>query len=129
VNDIHGHAAGDRVLNEVSQRLTKVLDDDCMLARIGGDEFAVVIDHSASHSEIQALGKKITQVLQAPFTMRTGLVQISGSCGFAIYPEAGDTVDELMDRADFALYQAKTEARGSSIIFSNKHRQLIKQKS
>ncbi len=129
VNDIHGHAAGDRVLMEVSERLATVLNGDSMLARIGGDEFALVIDHSASHDEINALGKNITEALQIPFTMRTGLVQISGSCGFAIYPETGNTVDELMDRADFALYQAKAEARGSSIIFSKEHRRLIRQKS
>ena len=129
VNDIHGHAAGDRVLTEVSMRLKKLLSDDCMLARIGGDEFALVIDHSAVHDEIHVLGKSITEALQRPFTMRTGLVQISGSCGFAIYPEAGSTADELMDRADFALYEAKSRARGSSIIFSSEHERLIRQKS
>ena len=129
VNDIHGHAAGDRVLTEVSLRLQKILNDDGMLARIGGDEFALVIDHSASHVDIQLLGKRITQALQIPFTMRTGLVQISGSCGFAIYPEAGDSADELMDRADFALYQAKSNARGSSIIFTSEHERLIRKKS
>lgn len=129
VNDIHGHAAGDRVLTEVSARLKKLLPKDIMLARIGGDEFALVIDHSTDHKEIQLLGKGITEVLQKPFTMRTGLVQISGSCGFAIYPEAGNTADELMDRADFALYEAKSRARGCSIIFSTEHEQLIRQKS
>lgn len=129
VNDIHGHAAGDRVLKEVSMRLAKVLNGEGMLARIGGDEFALVIDHDTSHKEINNLGKKITEVLQIPFQMRTGLVQISGSCGFAIYPEAGDSADDLMDSADFALYQAKTAARGSSIIFSGEHKRLIKQKS
>lgn len=129
VNDIHGHAAGDRVLKEVSHRLSKVLYGECMLARIGGDEFGLVIDHSASHSEITAFGHKITRALHVPFIMRTGLVQISGSCGFAVYPDAGDTVEKLMERADFALYQAKTEARGSSIIFSNEHERLIRHKS
>lgn len=129
VNDIHGHAAGDRVLKEVSLRLTRVLHDDCMLARIGGDEFGIVIDHSASYNEINAFAKKITDALQAPFVMRTGLVQISCSCGFAIYPEAGNTVDKLLERADFALYRAKTAARGTSIIFSKEHEQLIRQKS
>lgn len=129
VNDIHGHAAGDRVLMEVSLRLTRILDDDCMIARIGGDEFALVIDHSASHSEVEAFGQKITQVLGQPFIMRTGLVQISGSCGFAIYPEAGNTVDELMEKADFALYRAKSAARGSTVIFTAEHEHLIRQKS
>lgn len=129
VNDIHGHAAGDRVLTEVSQRLSSVLYGECMLARIGGDEFALVIDHNASHKEIKAFAKKITQSLRAPFIMRSGLVHISGSCGFAVYPEAGDTVDKLLERADFALYQAKAESRGSSIIFSEEHERLIKQQS
>lgn len=129
VNDIHGHAAGDRVLKEVSNRLSNVLYGECMLARIGGDEFALVIDHDASHSEIKTFAKKITHSLQAPFIVRSGLVHISGSCGFAVYPEAGDTVDKLMERADFALYQAKAESRGSAIIFSKEHERLIKQQS
>ncbi|WP_158965689.1 bifunctional diguanylate cyclase/phosphodiesterase [Paraglaciecola sp. L3A3] len=129
VNDIHGHAAGDRVLTEVSGRLTKLLSNQSMLARIGGDEFAFVIEHTAEHIEIKKLGQLITAALQVPFQMRTGLVQISGSCGFAIYPEAGNTAEELMERADFALYEAKNNARGSSIIFSNEHESLIRKKS
>jgi predicted signal transduction protein with EAL and GGDEF domain len=100
-----------------------------MLARIGGDEFAFVIDYDASYNQINAFAKKITDVLKAPFIMRSGLVHISGSCGFAIYPDAGDTVDKLMERADFALYQAKAKSRGSSIIFSKEHELLIKQQS
>jgi len=129
VNDIHGHAAGDRLLKEVSHRLSRVLFGECMLARIGGDEFAFVIDHDASYYQINAFAKKITDALKAPFIMRSGLVHISGSCGFAIYPDAGDTVDKLMERADFALYQAKAKSRGSSIIFSKEHERLIKQQS
>ncbi|MCF2947340.1 EAL domain-containing protein [Paraglaciecola aquimarina] len=129
VNDIHGHAAGDRVLTEVSHRLKKLLNNEAMLARIGGDEFAIVLDFANDHDQIQKLGKKITEALQVPFKMRTGLVQISGSCGFAIYPDAGNTAEKLMDRADFALYEAKNNARGSSIIFSEKHEQIIRKKS
>ncbi|MFW8591321.1 putative bifunctional diguanylate cyclase/phosphodiesterase [Glaciecola sp. 2405UD65-10] len=129
VNDIHGHAAGDRVLKEVSLRLRQIVKDDCMLARIGGDEFGFVIDHSASPDNIIVLGNQITQALRSPFIMRSGLVQISGSCGFAVYPEAGNTVDKLLERADFALYQAKNEARGSSVVFSTDHEQLISNKS
>ncbi|MGJ8679989.1 putative bifunctional diguanylate cyclase/phosphodiesterase [Paraglaciecola sp.] len=129
VNDIHGHAAGDRVLTEVSNRLKKLLNTDAMLARIGGDEFAVVLDFDNDNEQIQNLGKKITASLQTPFKMRTGLVQISGSCGFAVYPNAGQTAEKLMDRADFALYEAKNHARGSSVIFSEKHEQLIRKKS
>ncbi len=129
VNDIHGHAAGDRVLKEVSQRLTSILHGDYMLARIGGDEFALIIDHDHSSGELNRLAKKITDILKQPFVMRSGLVHISGSCGFAVYPEAGNTVEKLMERADFALYRAKAESRGSSIVFSKEHERLIKQQS
>lgn len=129
VNDIHGHAAGDRVLKEVSLRLSQILKEDCMLARIGGDEFGIVIDHSTSTDDINSLGQQITRSLRSPFIMRSGLVHISGSCGFAVYPDAGDTVDKLLERADFALYQAKTGARGSTVIFSEEHEQLILNKS
>lgn len=130
VNDIHGHAAGDRVLADVSIRLTEMLDDSCcLLARIGGDEFAIIVEKPLSAKEINILGKNITKTIQQPISMRSGQVQISGSCGFAIYPEAGTTPNSLMDRADFALYHAKEHARGSSIIFSSEHEDLIKQRS
>ncbi|MDN4502634.1 EAL domain-containing protein [Alteromonadaceae bacterium BrNp21-10] len=129
VNDIHGHAAGDRVLTDVSSRLQRLLGEDCMLARIGGDEFALIIDHSSNPEAVQDLGQNITRVIQRPFAMRTGVVQISGSCGFAIYPDAGNTTEQLMDRADFALYEAKKKTRGSSVIFNSDHEHLIMQKS
>ncbi len=129
VNDIHGHAAGDRVLTDVSKRLQTLIANKGFLARIGGDEFALIIDHTGNHQDIRILGENITATIQTPFIMRSGAVQISGSCGFAIYPEAGNTADELMDRADFALYEAKTNARGTSIIFSNQHERLIREKS
>lgn len=129
VNDIHGHGAGDWVLQEVSQRLSNLLNKNCMIARIGGDEFALTISNMANHADINSIGKQISEVLKQPFEMRNGVVQISGSCGFAVYPEAGTTVDELMERADFALYRAKTKARGSCIIFTGDHETLIKHKS
>ncbi|MDB4837966.1 EAL domain-containing protein [Marinomonas sp.] len=129
VNDIHGHAAGDRVLSEASARLTKIMPAQGVLARIGGDEFALIVDNNIEGSDIHLLGKRITEALQVPFVMRTGVVQISGSCGFAIYPQAGNTVDALMDSADFALYEAKNTAKGSTIIFTKEHECLIRQKS
>lgn len=127
VNDLHGHAAGDRVLIEISYRLTKAFKEPGVLARIGGDEFAILIDLPLTNSEIKSFSERLSESVRAPFTMRTGLAQITVSCGFAIFPDVGSTPELLMDRADFALYHAKEYKRGSSVIFSSKHEQLIKQ--
>lgn len=129
VNDVHGHAAGDRVLWDVGVRLKKILDDDALLARMGGDEYAIIINKALSRSDINELSEKITSAIKEPFSMRTGIAQVSGSCGFAIYPDAGNSSEQLMERADFALYHAKKHDRGSSVIFSSEHEKLIKQKS
>lgn len=129
VNDIHGHAAGDRVLADVSVRLQSILGKNVFLARVGGDEFALVKDCEACQDEITKLGQRITKELEKPFIMRSGVVHISGSCGFALYPESGTEAQALMDRADFALYEAKAQSRGSSILFSKKHESLLREKS
>lgn len=129
VNDIYGHAAGDRVLVDVGKRLTKVLNGTGVLARLGGDEFGIIIDKPLTKLEIKNLSTRFSTAIQEPFQMRSGTAQVSGSCGFAIYPDAGTTPEQLMDRADFALYHAKENNRGSSVIFSSVHEQFIKKEA
>ncbi|WP_379551492.1 EAL domain-containing protein [Qipengyuania sp. DGS5-3] len=117
VNDTHGHAGGDELLERVAERLNKIAGSDGVAARLGGDEFAIVIKNGASIEQLQAMGVEITRALSEPFEVIGSSVLIGGSVGFAIGPEDGTSVDELVRHADLALYQAKDQGRGRAIGF------------
>lgn len=110
VNDGHGHLAGDTVLRTLSQRLTEVLPEGMMVARVGGDEFAV-IGGELRAGEIEVLAGRIGAALAVPIAVGTGTVSVGASIGWAFLP--GDAEDEhgLSAVADARLYAAKQELR------------------
>nr|WP_320203513.1 EAL domain-containing protein [Agrobacterium rosae]MDX8305236.1 EAL domain-containing protein [Agrobacterium rosae] len=119
VNDIYGHAVGDQLLKEVGLRLNKVCDK-IFVSRLGGDEFAFIVP-DVETEDLFALGEEICALMRAPFLVSEAIVQISGSVGFAVYPEVGNSSMQLYERADYALYQAKREYPGGTVIFSDAH--------
>lgn len=119
VNDIYGHAVGDQLLIEVGERLTRVCDK-VFVSRLGGDEFAFIVP-DAENRDLLSLGEDICALMRAPFLVSEAIVQISGSVGFAVYPEVGNSSMQLYERADYALYQAKRDLTGSTVVFSNAH--------
>ena len=121
VNDLYGHVIGDQLLVETGRRLKDIADESASLARLGGDEFALLIDGDLSEEQINVYGKRICAALQAPFLLSNVTAQIGCSIGFATYPEAGTTAEQLFERADYALYHVKQHARGRSAIFSQEH--------
>ena len=127
VNDLYGHVTGDQVLIETGRRLKDISDERVSLARVGGDEFGVLIEGDFSEEQINAYGKRICAALQAPFLLSNITAQIACSIGFATYPEAGTTAELLFERADYALYHVKQHARGRSVIFSQEHEIQIRQ--
>ncbi len=127
VNDLYGHVTGDQVLVETGRRLKDISDESISLARVGGDEFGVLIDGDLSEEQIHVYGERICAALQAPFLLSNVTAQIACSIGFATYPEAGTTVELLFERADYALYHAKQHARGRSVVFSQEHEIQIRQ--
>ncbi|MGO4869479.1 MAG: putative bifunctional diguanylate cyclase/phosphodiesterase [Roseiarcus sp.] len=127
VNDVYGHVTGDQVLVETGRRLREISDETMLLARLGGDEFGVLIDADLTEAQISAYGERICAALQAPFLLSDVAAQISGSIGFATFPEAGTTAESLFERADYALYHAKQNARGRPVIFSREHEIQIRQ--
>jgi diguanylate cyclase (GGDEF)-like protein len=126
VNDLYGHTAGDRVLVEASRRMREICGDKISLCRLGGDEFGVIVDRNLDDTEIHALGVRICKVLEAPFALPDGVAKISGSVGFAAFPQAGSTSELLYERADYSLYYAKHHHRGSTVIFSIEHETEIR---
>lgn len=119
VNDVYGHKAGDRVLQEVASRLGGELGGAGLLARLGGDEFGVVVTTPLDARAGEALGNRLCATLRQPFVLDGDhAARISGSCGIALHPANGDTPDQLINSADIALYESKNRARGRATVFS-----------
>jgi diguanylate cyclase (GGDEF)-like protein len=111
VNDRYGHSAGDAILAEVARRLTdSVRTLDCV-ARIGGDEFVILLP-SITPQEADAVAKRIIAMIASAFDIGLTTVHIGVSIGCACAPDDGDTVEQLLRSADRALYEAKRRGRG-----------------
>lgn len=121
VNDLHGHAVGDKLLYEVGQRLSCICSDNVHLARLGGDEFSLVISHFSHEQDLLQLGERVSSALRSPVILGDITVQIAGSIGFAVYPEMAATASDLFENADYALYHGKRIHRGSVTLFSADH--------
>jgi len=111
VNDTYGHPTGDRLLRLVAQRLRGALGERDFAARIGGDEFAVVLDAAGAPDAIDATAAQIVDALSQPYAIDGIEVTIGASVGVALFPADGASADELTKNADLALYQAKSEGR------------------
>ncbi|WP_406036967.1 EAL domain-containing protein [Micromonospora sp. NBC_00898] len=107
VNDALGHAVGDRLLVEVSARLTDVVRDGDLVARLGGDEFAIVLPRLTGTEEARALADRVAAALTEPVSLDGLPLDVGGSIGIAIFPEHGEDFATLMRHADVAMYDAK----------------------
>jgi diguanylate cyclase (GGDEF)-like protein len=112
VNDTHGHTVGDMLLREVAARLQSLLRDEDTVARIGGDEFGVLLPHAADLADVERVAEKIVVAMRQPFEVRGLRLSVGTSVGVTTFPEPGDTYDSIMSRADSAMYQAKAHGRG-----------------
>jgi len=115
VNDIHGHAAGDRVLTEVADRISQLIAGSCngLLARLGGDEFACVIEHPVGSDAPIRLAKQIVSRLGEPIAIGPNAVLIGASVGISVCPDGAIDGEELLRSADIAMYRAKREGRST----------------
>jgi diguanylate cyclase (GGDEF)-like protein len=122
VNDSLGHDAGDRLLIQVGSRLASQLAAGDFLARVGGDEFAILLRDSGQ-LEAETAALRLRTALAAPFTLEGIALQTSASIGIALYPEHGDDLTGLLRRADMAMYKAKSGHTGHHFYRSvdNKH--------
>lgn len=107
VNDNLGHAAGDRVLQEVAHRLTKRVRESDTVARMGGDEFAVIMPDVTDPGLAEQVARQLVATLAEPFDLQPETVYISGSVGVALYPQHAETAEALTQCADMAMYSAK----------------------
>ena len=116
VNDTLGHAAGDELLRQATDRMRAVVRDCDTLARMGGDEFALVMPDIRRETAI-AIGKRLRAKVREPYVLRQGTASVRLSIGIACYPDDGVTADELLNHADLALHRAKTVGRDMCCVF------------
>jgi diguanylate cyclase (GGDEF)-like protein len=119
INDSLGHSAGDLLLREVGSRLLDCVGDTDTVARLGGDEFIVILPQIAGPTEIEAVVKKIVVSLGRSIEIDGKLVFVTVSIGVTRFPQDGETVDSLLQKADAAMYDAKTTGRSRYVFFTS----------
>jgi diguanylate cyclase (GGDEF)-like protein len=119
VNDTYGHTAGDRLLEQIGARLSRIVTPELFIARLGGDEFGAILKGAPDDDAIRAFGAQVQALLEPAFIIGIdGLATIGCSIGVATYPRTGQTAEELFERADYALYDGKQHRKGETILFS-----------
>ena len=107
VNDCYGHAAGDHLLKIVAERLRNATRASDFCARVGGDEFAIICSNIRDASDLQDITLKLKEALSRPFQPNDVLVDTSASIGWALSPNDGENLEQLMACADARMYQDK----------------------
>ena len=120
VNDRHGHMVGDMVLKEVARRLARCLRQNDLRARYGGDEFVVVVDETDGPGTARSAAERIVERLAQPIQFGELVVNIGASVGIARFPADAQSDDELLRKADSALYRAKQGGRGDVCFYDAK---------
>ncbi|RST86733.1 EAL domain-containing protein [Aquibium carbonis] len=125
INDIYGHAVGDSVLCEVVARLEGRSSDRVRFGRIGGDEFAILVTGEETAETVENLGGELLAAIGRTCAIDHLNLGIGGTIGFAHYPSMGATTRQIFEKADYALYRGKEQARGHAVIFTlNEDRQM-----
>ncbi len=119
VNDTLGHAAGDKLLQEVSSRLQSCLRKSDTVARLGGDEFTAILPDMARGPFAERVASEILTQLATPFDLNGQEANISGSVGITVFPDDAQDLDGLLKNADTAMYRAKSDGRNAYRFFTS----------
>ncbi len=111
INDTYGHAVGDALLRDVAERMVQCVRESDTVARIGGDEFVVLLPTIDAPQDAKLVAEKIRDALNQAFLVGDIRIAISSSLGIAIYPDHGKDADALSKAADLTLYRAKDLGR------------------
>ncbi|GAB4576798.1 MAG: EAL domain-containing protein [Roseibium sp.] len=127
VNDTSGHPAGDELLRQVAARFKSLSEGGTILARFGGDEFAA-LGQFVSDEAALAFAEELVSVTRKPFRIGRRDFAIGATVGFTRVRDAGDTVDDLMRKADIALYKAKESGRGRALAFESEMEREVRER-
>src|SRR5580704_9847743 len=118
INDTRGHETGDKLLQEVAQRLRGCVRDSDVVIRMGGDEFVVVFRNVKTYDEVTMGAGRIIETLNQPIVIDQHPLQTTGSVGVSLFPRDGSSMVELLKHSDTAMYQAKDRGRNNVQMFS-----------
>jgi diguanylate cyclase (GGDEF)-like protein len=119
VNDTMGHDAGDFLLTTIAERMQKSLRKSDVVARIGGDEFVVIMNNIKDSDTVANVAQKVIRQIQKPVTSGAHILEVSCSVGISIYPDNGETAEKIIHHADAAMYRAKGQGGGNYFYFSD----------
>ncbi len=125
INDNYGHHIGDILLKIAASRMLECMRESDTVARIGGDEFVVMLPYIEHKEDAMYVAEKIRIALTTPFDLQEHEVQISCSVGVSIYPEHGADETTLMRQADIAMYGAKQQGRNAVRLYCEKMMDVI----
>jgi diguanylate cyclase (GGDEF)-like protein/PAS domain S-box-containing protein len=124
INDTRGHQAGDVMLRQVAERISTELGPTCFAARIGGDEFAIILREVKSPEDVGNQSLKLLTSIGTPYRIDDSEQLIGASIGIAMIPDDADSPDELLRLADLAMYEAKSRGRNRYCFFSPELNQI-----
>lgn len=119
INDRFGHDAGDALLQALAERLRAVTRESDIVARMGGDEFVVLIDSPADKEHVAVMAQKLIDALHEPVPWHGNSLQVGASIGISRFPQDGTTVVDMMSNADRAMYRVKAAGRNAFVFFSD----------
>lgn len=117
VNDAYGHDVGDALLREAAQRIKACVRESDTVARMGGDEFTVILNDIKAPHNVQRVSDSLLRTLSSPFTLNTRCCQVGASIGIALYPNHAATAEQLVKSADAAMYWAKQGGKNRCRFF------------
>jgi Amt family ammonium transporter len=118
VNDTLGHAAGDALLLTVAQRLRRVVRPQDVVARFGGDEFALLLDESGGEADVSRVAQRLLKDIELPVEIDGREARVSASMGIAIARSVYESADEILNHADSAMYRAKAAGKATHVIYA-----------
>ncbi len=125
INDTLGHPAGDELLTQIGDRLSEIFRGSDAVCRVSGDEFLIMLQDVKSEQYIVKIANRILERVNSPFTIDNNQVSISCSLGISKYPDDGQDVEELIKRADIAMYKAKQDGKNRFALYSKNLEQMI----
>lgn len=118
INDSLGHDSGDQLLQQIAQRLLDVVREGDVVCRLGGDEFAIIVHDLETDTSVGALSQRVIETVREPITLNNTEQFVTCSIGIATFPRCATNAEDMLKRADLAMYQVKREGRNGFHFFS-----------